>query len=108
MTTDTTKMKAAIIATPSQGGRAPYEHPRECTRRCTPKPAAENILDEAAADGELRGHAAAPGTGWARRNASSASTSPLLSCSGGNSWPIAASATANAARWTAPASSPAL
>ena len=49
---------------------------------------------EAAADGERRAHAAAPGTGWARRNASSASASPVLPCSGGRPWPIAASAAA--------------
>ena len=62
---------------------------------------------EAAADGERAAHAAAPGTGWARRNASSSSASPVLSCSGGRAWPIAASAAANALRWRPPASSPA-
>ena len=61
--------------------------------------------DEAAADDERRAHPAAAGTGWARRNASSASASPVLRYSGGRAWPIALSAAASALRWRVAAAS---
>ena len=62
---------------------------------------------QAAAHGERAAHAVAPGTGWERRNSSSASASPSLECSGGRPWPMAASAAASAARWRGPSASPA-